>query len=143
VEKGSLIFSLCQKALEHFRPNLTWIPGNGKEINIWEDSIMGDPPLGSNQDLRRLKEWMKTQNLSKIWDISVWGNDENKTWLRWEAANKPPDLEEEWKKLTLSLKGKSPLKERKKDKRGWGVSSRVYSTTIGYHHTSSSPPCPP
>jgi hypothetical protein len=52
VEKGSPIFSLCQKALKHFSPQLTWIPGNGKEINVWEDSIMGDPPLGSRQDLK-------------------------------------------------------------------------------------------
>jgi len=41
------------------------------------------------------------------------------------------------------LKGKSPLKEGKKDKRGWGVSSGVYSTTIGYHHTTAVPHVPP
>jgi hypothetical protein len=49
VEKGFPIFSLFQKALNHFKPHLTWILGNGKEIKVWEESIMGDPPLDSKQ----------------------------------------------------------------------------------------------
>jgi hypothetical protein len=43
MEKGSPIFNLCLKALNLFIPHLTWIPGNGKEINVWDDSILGDP----------------------------------------------------------------------------------------------------
>jgi hypothetical protein len=143
VEKGSPIFSLCQKALKHFRSHLTWIPGNGKEINVWEDSIMGDPPLGSGQGLDRLKAWMRTQNLKSMWDISIWGNDERKTWIRWEIANRPPELEEEWNILKYCLQGKSPLKERKKDKRGWGALSGIYTTAAGYQHTTTVPNVPP
>jgi hypothetical protein len=143
VEKGSPIFSLCQKAMKHFSPHLTWIPGNGKEISVWEDSIMGEPPLGSRQDLNCLKDWMKTQNLNNLWDISVWGNDEHKSWLNWEIANRPPDLEEEWNTLKLCLQGKTPLKERKKDKRGWGAQSGIYTTTTGYHHIVTIPNVPP
>jgi exonuclease III len=45
--KGSPIFTLCLKAMRLFKPNLTWIPGNGKNINIWDDSVLGDPPLSS------------------------------------------------------------------------------------------------
>jgi hypothetical protein len=66
VEKGSPIFSLCQKALRHFKPHLTWTPGNGKEIKVWEDSIMGDLPLDSKQGLDRLKECMRLQNLHSM-----------------------------------------------------------------------------
>jgi hypothetical protein len=34
-------------------------------------------PLSAQQDLRRLRDWMQTQNLYSLWDISCWGNDEN------------------------------------------------------------------
>jgi hypothetical protein len=33
-KRGSPIFLLCQKLLPHFIPHLTWVPGNGKKINI-------------------------------------------------------------------------------------------------------------
>ena len=45
---GSPIYKLCLKALAHFRSSLYWIPGNGKKINLWEDSILGEEPLGYN-----------------------------------------------------------------------------------------------
>jgi hypothetical protein len=143
VEKGSPIFSLCQKALQHFNSQLTWIPGNGKEINIWEDSVLGEPPLSTKQGLMRLKDWMHLQNLHSLWDISSWGNDENHSWLRWGIANLPPELEEEWEMLKSWLQGKSPLKKRKKDKRGWGQRSGPYSTAAGYLHIASIPHVPP
>jgi hypothetical protein len=74
-----------------------------------------------------------------MWDISIWGNDERKTWLRWETANSPPDLEEEWNTLKYCFQGISPLKKGKKDKRGWGAISRIYTTAVGYQHTASVP----
>jgi hypothetical protein len=64
-------------------------------------------------------------------------------WLRWGINNKPPDLEEDWNTLKLCLQGKSPLKERKKDKRGWGASSGIYTTAAGYQLTTSLPNVPP
>jgi hypothetical protein len=138
-KRGSPIFSLCQKTMPHFRPHLTWVPGNGKKINIWQDSIMGDPPLGLRQDLDRLKEWMVTQNLNTLWDISIWGNDEHKMWLRWGIANNPPDLEEDWNALKLCLQGKSPLKKRGKDKRGWGTSSGTTPLQQGINSQTPTP----
>jgi hypothetical protein len=108
VEKGSPIFSLCQKALRHFKPHLTWTPGNGKEIKVWEDSMMGDPPLDSKKILHRLKEWMRLKNLHNMWDISRLENDESHSWLRWEIANLPPELEEEWNMMKYWLQGKTP-----------------------------------
>jgi hypothetical protein len=52
---GSPIFILCRKVIDHFTPHLTWVSGNGKQIKIWEDSILSDPPLELNQNLQRLK----------------------------------------------------------------------------------------
>ena len=80
-----------------------------KEISVWEDSIMGDPPLGSKQGLNRIKEWMRLQNLHNMWDISSWENDESHSWLSWEIANITLELEEEWNMLKYWLQGKSLL----------------------------------
>jgi len=41
------------------------------------------------------------------------------------------------------LQGKSPLKERKKDKRGWGALSGVYIIAAGYKHAVTAPRVPP
>jgi hypothetical protein len=86
---------------------------------------------------------MRIHNLNSIWDISVWGNDERKTWLRWETANLPPKLEEEWNTMKNYLQGKSPLKKGKKDKRGWGTLFEIYTTVVGYQHTTIVPHIPP
>jgi hypothetical protein len=132
--KGSPIFSLCQKALPAFLPHLTWIPGNGKSINIWEDSVLGGATLSTRQDLRRLKEWTQTNNIHSLWDISTWKNDENKSWSRWEIASLPHELEEEWSSLKEALQGKTPLREKKKDKIGWGSNAGIYTSARGYCH---------
>jgi hypothetical protein len=50
-EKGYSILNLCLKYLRLFKPNLTWIPRNRKNINIWEDTVLGDPPLSSMEGL--------------------------------------------------------------------------------------------
>jgi hypothetical protein len=143
MEKGSPIFNLCLKSLRLFRPNLTWIPGNGKKINVWEDSVLGDPPLSSMEGLDRLKSWMRAQDLTTLWDISVWSEGMDKTWLRWEANNRPQELEGEWNTLMGYLQGKSLIKARKKDKRGWGSLSGNYTTTTGYKILTVVPHVPP
>ena len=55
-KNGSPIYKLCLKALPLFQPNLHWIPGNGKKIKLWEDSIMGDQPLGQNPRIRNIMD---------------------------------------------------------------------------------------
>jgi hypothetical protein len=80
--KGSPIFSLCQKALPAFLPQITWIPGNGQSINIWEDSVLGGAAISTRLELRRLKDWMQINNIHSLWDISAWQNDETKSWSR-------------------------------------------------------------
>jgi len=59
---GSPIYLMCLKALNLFRANLYWIPGNGKQIRLWEDSILGETPLG------RLRTW-------KILNSGFWGEE--------------------------------------------------------------------
>ena len=61
-QKGSPIFTLCKRALPHFIPKLTWIPGNGAKIKIWDDYIMGDQPLNQLNDLKNIKTWLQENN---------------------------------------------------------------------------------
>jgi hypothetical protein len=56
--RGSPIFSLCLRALVHFKEKMTWIPGNGKKINIWEDSILISMPLDQIEGLENIKSWL-------------------------------------------------------------------------------------
>jgi hypothetical protein len=45
--------------------------------------------------------------------------------------------------LKYWLQGKTPLKKRKKDKRGWGSFSGLYTTAAGYQHIATVPHVPP
>jgi exonuclease III len=77
VQKGSPIFTLCKRALPYFISKLTWIPGNGAKIRIWEDSILGEQPLIWLSELRNIKDWLLSNNCRTLWDISLWRNDDN------------------------------------------------------------------
>jgi len=57
---------------------LTWIPGNGENILIWENSILGEPPLDSIPSTTNIKDFLHAQHLLTIWDISKWHSDETK-----------------------------------------------------------------
>jgi hypothetical protein len=78
--KGSPIFTICHIFFGFFNPLLTWIHGNEKNILIWEDSILGGPPLDSMSRTSDFKEFIHSQNLTTLWDISNWHNDEAKAW---------------------------------------------------------------
>jgi len=69
--KGSPISTLYFKAQNLISANAYWIPGNGKKINVWEDSILGNPPLGTRIEINNIRIWLQSQNVFKIWDISV------------------------------------------------------------------------
>ena len=62
--------------LAKFKEELNWIPGNGKLINIWQDSILGNsPPV-----LPRLKLWLDSQGIKMIWDVSAWEIEPPNRW---------------------------------------------------------------
>jgi hypothetical protein len=59
------------------------------------------------------------------------------------VVNRPLELEREWSILKLCLKGKSPLKKKGKDERGWGGNSKPYTTAEGYCLIVNIPNVPP
>jgi hypothetical protein len=120
VSKGSPIFTICQKVSSFFNPLLTWIPGNGKNVFIWEDLILGEPPLDSLSRTSNIKYFLHTQNLSTLWDISNWHIDETKIWKDWKLSSCPSHLHNEEIMLLSLLHGKSLIESTQKDLRGWG-----------------------
>jgi ribonuclease HI/exonuclease III len=128
--KGSPILSLCLKALDLITSRLSWIPGNGRKIKFWEDSILGQTPLRSLKGLENIKSWLHSNNKFTLWDLSVW--EQGGLWLKWDLGDYPQTLDTEARSLLEALQGCSPSSARKKDKRGWGSSSGCYSAAAGY-----------
>ena len=117
LQKGSPVFSLCKRALPFFTPKLTWSPGNGEKINIWEDSILGEQPLINYSDMSNIRDWLHAKNCRTLMDISNWNRDEDESWASWNLGELPHDLEEEAVSLLNFLQGKSPINAKAKDKR--------------------------
>ena len=70
LKKGSPIYKLCIKALNPFKNNLYWIPGNGKSINVWDDSILGETPIGSIMEVNNIQRWFMDKGATTLWDLS-------------------------------------------------------------------------
>ena len=126
--KGSSIYRLCKKILPHFIEKLHWIPGNGKEIKIWQDSIQGKPP----PRLPRLQQWMEDRGMSTLWSISEWEQNNPQRWSAWALPNCPAALEEEKSQLISHLAGIAPVSTKQRDRRGWGTRTGSYMTAEGY-----------
>eukprot|EP00253_Pinus_taeda_P033222 PITA_33222 len=98
--------------------NAYWIPGNGKHIRIWEDSIMNRPLIASSTLRRELKAWMEEVNLKSLWDILSWHGD---SWVGWKTPNVPAAWLLDYTMLLQMLHGAAPIHVRRKDSRGWGA----------------------
>eukprot|EP00253_Pinus_taeda_P007428 PITA_07428 len=141
--KGSPIFKLCLSAMEHFSHNLYWIPGNGKNIRIWDDPILGDQSLNQVEGLKNIKIWLQSNNLNTLWDISTWTEDDGRWWATWNLGEVPQQLQVEATILLDKLQGKSPIKASAKGKRGWGSHSGKFTVAEGYKSRTMIPNVPP
>ena len=130
VKNGSVIYNVCKKTLPYFRTALSFIPGNGKSISIWQDAILGRPP----PHLPRLQDWMTANSLTTIWDIAEWEDEEPYNWSRWALPECPAELKTESTLLLHHLAGLAPINKIRKDKRCWGRQFGKYTTAEGYQH---------
>jgi len=140
--KGSTLFALCSKALPFFTERLSWIPGNGKKIRIWEDSISGSPPLGTMEGMGGIQRFLSDRGLYKLADISKWHQEGRHIWTGWDIPECPPHLKAEKDLLLNCLHGKSPVAKHLKDVRGWGSKSGHYSVAEGYRSIKALPHVP-
>ena len=99
-------------------------PWKWKEIKLWEDSIMGDQPLGQNPGIKNIMDWAQNNNLNTLWDISSWEEDGDNIWKDWHIDNLPHWLNDEKDCLIQHLQGKTPSAKNSQDKEG-GASAQV------------------
>lgn len=107
VAKGSPICKLLITAIPVIGEKLTWIFGNGKRINLWEDRILGRDCLSSRMDPGPLQDWMDEQGIITLFDISSW-NAESDLWTNWKCLSPPTPLLPLFQSLIISLHGCTP-----------------------------------
>ena len=52
------IWNLYRRGIDHIQQHLYRIPGNGMRILLWEDNILGNPPLSTLNSLNEIKLWL-------------------------------------------------------------------------------------
>ena len=57
------------------------IYGNGMRILLWDDNILGNPPLSSLISLNEIKLWLINKGLLRLADICFW--DSAGKWVGW------------------------------------------------------------
>lgn len=123
------VWKLIKKVLPQFRENISKSPGNGKDINIWSDRIMGSNPRSLLQAFRPLQLWMEERNLITLFDISIW--NQNK-WQDWKDPQTPIDLRDLWTNFKSSLSGSAPINIEIEDRYIWDSSGGRFTVKEGY-----------
>lgn len=72
---GSQIWKLLLASLPFIQSHLSWSLGNGKDINISLDNILGGPPFEWDASLLPLHLWLSDQGKSSLYDISTWNKN--------------------------------------------------------------------
>ena len=120
---------LIKKVLPQFRNHVSKVPGNGKEINIWSDRIMGAKPRNLIQNFRPLQTWMEAKNLNSLYDISLWDHN---SWHDWKGLSPPNDLRDLWIDLKISLSGSTPTNKMADERYVWDPNGGKFTVKEGY-----------
>jgi hypothetical protein len=116
---GSQIWSLLKDSLPLLQRNLTWVPGNGKNISIWKYSIMRNPLLLELHEVLPLKYWLNKQGKCALFVISFWSHF-YRCFLGWYLGEIPGNLQEHSHALLLKLQVFTRNLLSLKNSRGWG-----------------------
>lgn len=92
---------------------------------------MGANPLGQQQNLRGLKNWMEEKHLNTLYSISEW---EQNTWIKWRVSVLPPRLKSQWEDLKILLVGAAPINKEDQDGFVWDLSEENYTSKSGYNY---------
>ena len=86
------------------------------KILLWEDNILGNPPLSTLDPLSEIKSWLINKGLLRLADIYLW--DGNGNWVGWVFPEIPKPLHQQQKSLITALTSLEPIHQLSKDK--WG-----------------------
>ena len=77
------------------------------KILLWEDNILGNPPLSTLNQLSEIKSWLKNKGILRLTDIFLW--DGNGNWVGWVFLEIPKPLHQQQKSLITALLGMAPI----------------------------------
>jgi hypothetical protein len=89
-QPGSQIWKLIRAAIPFFKEHLSWIPGNGKLIRLWQDPILGVDITSREAEIGDLKRWLIVEQKLTLFDISIW--NENGSWKEWSLGDVPAHM---------------------------------------------------
>ena len=78
---GTTIWNLCRRGIDNIQQRLYGISDDGKKILLWDDNILGNPPLSSLISLNEIKLWLTNKGLLQLADICSWDSVGN--WVGW------------------------------------------------------------
>ena len=134
--KGTTLWQLCKASFNLIQTYSYQIPGNETKTKVWENIILGQPPLSSLPGMNDLAEWTRSEGLHSLHDLSLW--NQKGIWEGWKDLHPPPHLNEAKNLLMDSLQGMSPINKTKKDSISWGKSGQ-YMVNEGYKILSTEP----
>ena len=70
--KGTTLWQLCKASFNIIQADCYWILGNGKKINAWNYSILGQPTRSSLPGLAPLADCASEQGLLTLFYLSQW-----------------------------------------------------------------------
>ena len=101
---------------------------------LWQDSIMGHPPLANYEDLKDIHEWLSQHGVLRLEDISIW--DEIGNWQSWAFPRVPEHLQSQQNILRVELTDSAVVHKQALDSWGWG-NIETYSATQGFMYLQS------
>ena len=122
--QGTSIWQLCKTSLKLIQTDFYWTPGNGKKIKVWDDRILGNPPLSSLPSIENLSKWAIDNGFLTLFNLST--SDWQGNWNGWEVLHPPEHLKHDVDLLLPLLHGMAPISESSRDSIGWG-SNGIYT----------------
>ena len=130
--KGSIIWNLSRRCIEFFSQHLYRILGNGRQTFLWEDKILGNAPLNSDESFNEIKSRLVDKDIHRISDFISWDCKGNwKAWSFPELSARDPNFHTQENLLMEKQSAIAPIHISCKDSWGWGTTG-VYSTAEGY-----------
>ena len=102
----SHIWSLCKKENPFLCEHTSKVPLGGHNTDIWNDEIMGNPPLPTDLRLLRIQILLRGLGINSLNHISCWDKNNNHL-VGWLFPNLPPHLHNDIKTLASMLDRKS------------------------------------
>jgi hypothetical protein len=78
-----------------------------ESYKIWDDKVIGKPPLYSHVDLSDMRERLNEHNIHTLYALSKWDQG-MVTWKCWKPLNPPSHLMEQCHSLYSILHGAAP-----------------------------------